>query len=153
MSDTGTSLRLEERTMAIYRMNDAALELPEDWEDKSVNVFATSLSDPFPISLVINRDRMKPGQSLADFAEQRLDEMESMLKQFTMVERRQLEIAGTTALEAEFKWRSDAGLMHQKQTFIPRGERVLVVTVTVPRELREQQRTQIELILSSLQLE
>lgn len=139
--------------MPRYRMNDATLDLPGDWEDKSVNVFAALDSSPHPVSLVINRDRMKPGQDLADLAEQRLDEIESNLKQFTLLEKRQLEIAGTTALEAEFKWRSDIGLMHQRQIFLPRGDRVLVITITAPRELREQQRAQIDLMLSSLELE
>lgn len=139
--------------MATYRMNDAMLDVPDDWDDKSVNVFSTPGSSPSPISLVINRDRMKPGQEFADFAEQRLDEMESMLKQFTVIEKRQIDIAGTTALEAEFKWRSDAGLMHQRQIFVPRGERVFVITVTAPREINERQRTQVDSVLSSLRLE
>ena len=139
--------------MTTYRLTDATLEVPDDWEDKSVNVFATLSSNPLPISLVLNRDAMKTGQDLADFAEQRLDEMESMLKQFTMIEKRQIEVAGTTALEAEFKWRSDTGLMHQRQIFVPHGERVLIVTITAPREIREQQKEQIEFVLSSLRLE
>lgn len=140
--------------MATYTMNDAMVDLPDDWEDKSVNVFATPLTDTFPVSLVINRDRMKPGQDVADFAEQRLDEMESMMKQFALLEKRQIDIAGTVALEAEFKWRSDAGLMHQRQFFIPRGqERVLLVTVTAPRDLRDKQREQVDAIISSLRLD
>lgn len=140
--------------MATYTMNDAMVDLPDDWEDKSVNVFATPLTNTFPVSIVINRDKMKPGQDVADFADQRLDEMESMMKQFTLLEKRQIDIAGTVALEAEFKWRSDAGLMHQRQLFIPRGqERVLLVTVTAPRELRDKQREQVDSIISSLRFE
>jgi hypothetical protein len=139
--------------MPIHRMNDATLELPGDWEDKSVNVFATPDESVHPVSLVLNRDRLKAGQDLSDLAEQRLDELESNLKQFTLIEKRQIELAGTTALEAEFKWRSDVGLMHQRQIFLPRGERVLVITITAPREMREQQKAQVDLILSSLTLE
>lgn len=139
--------------MATYRMNDAMLELPDDWEDKSVHVFASPDSSASPVTLVINKDGLKSGQDLADLAEQRLDELESMLKQFTLLERRQIEIAGKTALEAEFKWRSDAGLMHQRQIFLSHLDRVLVITITAPRELREQQRAQVDLILSSLRLE
>lgn len=139
--------------MPRYRMNDATLDLPGDWEDKSVNVFATPDSSPHPVSLVINRDRLAAGQDLADLAEQRLDQIESNLKQFTLLEKRQVEIAGTTALEAEFKWRSDMGLMHQRQIFLPRGDRVLVITITAPREIREQQRAQIDLMLTSLELD
>ena len=134
-------------------MNDATVDLPDDWEDKSVNVFATPGSSAHPVSFVVNRDRMKQGQDLADYAEQRLDELESMLKQFSLLEKRQVEIAGTTALEAEFKWRSDTGLMHQRQIFIPRGEPVMVVTITAPRELREHEREQIDAILASLRLD
>lgn len=134
-------------------MNEATIEIPNQWYDRSVNIFSSPPSDAFPINVVVSRDWPRRGQSLADYAEEKLDELQSTLNQYALLERRQVEVAGRPCLEAEYKWRAEKGLMHQWQTFIPHDDRILVITFTAGREFREEHKHHIEGILSSLQFE
>lgn len=133
-------------------MNEAEFEIPADWADRSVNIFAVGNTPPLPLSFVISRDELKKGQELADFADEKLDELGPQLQQFNLLEKRQVEVAGELALDAEFTWRSDKGPMHQRQTYVRCGQRVLVFTVTAPRSLRDEHRAQVDALLASLKL-
>lgn len=136
--------------MLPYHINEAELDLPDEWSDKSVNIFSSGASAKAPLTLVISRDEMKEGQELADFADEKLAELSPQLSQFKLIDKRQVEVAGDVALDAEFTWRSNQGLMHQRQTYVCLGRRVLVFTATAPRELREQHRREVDAVLASL---
>lgn len=138
--------------MSIYRINEGELEIPPEWTDKSVNVFAVGSSLPLALSFVITREEIDAREDLATYADAKLDEIGHQLKQFKIVEKRQVEVAGTVALEAEFTWRAEAGLMYQRQTYVRAGKRMLVFTATSRRELREEHRAQVDAVLSSLRL-
>lgn len=138
--------------MSVYTINEGELEIPDGWTDKSVNVFAVGTSLPLALSFVISREEFDPQGDLATYAEERLDTVEHQLKDFKVIEKRQIEVAGSTALEAEFTWRGQAGLMYQRQTYVRAGQQVLVFTATSRRELREEHRAQIDAVLSSLRL-
>lgn len=139
--------------MSTYRTNECLLDVPGDWHDRSIHVFTVGDGPPFQMTVVINKDEMKEGDNLAEFADQRLDQMESQLKQFTLIEKRQSELGGRPALEAEFKWRSDQGTMHQRQLFVPSDSSVILITVTAPFEIRPPQREQVDGVLASLRFE
>lgn len=138
--------------MGAYRMNEAELEIPASWTDKSINVFTVGNSLPLAFSFVITRDELPSEKDLAGYAEEKLDDVQHQLKEFKIVEKRQIELASTVALEAEFTWRGEAGLMYQRQTYIRAGSRVLVFTATARRELRDEHREQIDTVLASLRL-
>jgi len=137
--------------MPLYRMNEGTFDMPETWHDRSVHVFTAGSGPPYEMSFVIAKDEMKNTTDLSEFAEQRLDQIESQLKQFTLIEKRQIELGGVLALEAEFRWRSEHGTMHQRQVFFPMGKKVLVITATAPLEIKPHQREQIDALLTSFQ--
>lgn len=136
-----------------YRIDEADFEVPEHWSDRTVNIFAVGSKLPLQLSFVITRDDIDKEASLADYAEEKLGELEGKLKQFKLIEKKQLEVAGTTALDAEFKWLSDMGTMHQRQTYVRRRDRVLIFTVTAPRVLNTEQRAHVDAVLASLRLQ
>lgn len=138
--------------MPTYLMNDAEIEIPDDWVDQSVNLFSASPQPPAPLSLVITRDRLKAGQDLPEFAETKLGELESQLTSLKIVEKRQIEVGGQLALEAELRWTSKQGPVHQRQVYIENGERVLVLTATSPGTISAAHASQFEQVLSTLKL-
>ena len=138
--------------MSMYTMNDAELDIPEAWTDQSVNVFSASSAPPVPMSLVITRDRLGPGQELAEFAEVKLGELESQLDSFKVIEKRQVEVAGQVALEAEIRWSSKQGPVHQRQVYIDHGQKVLVLTATAAGTISEAYAEQFDQILATLKL-
>ena len=142
----------ERRSVSIYRINEGELDIPSEWADKSVNVFAVGNSLPLALSFLITWEEIDSRKELATYVDQNLDDLAHQLKGLTILERRQVEFAGATALEAEFTWRGDGGLMYQRQTYIRTGSRVLVFTASSRRELREEHREQIDAVLSSLRL-
>src|SRR5262245_56915616 len=130
--------------MASYTIDEGTFDVPAEWADKSVNVFTLGNSLPLALSLVLTREQLDPDRDLATYGEERLDDVAQQVKDFKIVEQRQIEVAGEVALEAEFTWRIDAGLMYQRQTYIRARHKVLVFTATARRELRDSQRAQID---------
>lgn len=138
--------------MSTYRMNDAEIDIPEHWSDQTVNIFSASPEPPAPLSLVITRDRLSPGQDLPEFAEARLSQLETQLDSLKIIEKRQIEVGGHFALEAELRWMSKQGAVHQRQVYVEHGERVLVLTATSPGVISAAHAAEFEQVLSSLKL-
>lgn len=138
--------------MALYTINEAEFDLPDDWIDKTTNIFAAGGKQPPALGFVITREPLDESRDLVEFVEEKLDDITPQLKDFKIREQRQIEVSGGLALDLEFTWRSDAGLMHQRQTYVPCGRVLLILTATARRELRPEHRTQIEGILASFKL-
>lgn len=138
--------------MRIYRIDEGEFEIPDHWADKSVNIFAVGATPPLPLSFVITRDILRQGQDFVEFVEGKLDDISGQLKQFNLIEKRQVEVAGRLALEAEFTWRADTGVMHQRQTFMLHGERIMIFTATAPRKIDDEHRAQVDAVLASVKL-
>jgi hypothetical protein len=138
--------------MPHFRFNEGEIEVPDDWADKSVALFAVGSKQPPAVSFVITHDDLD-GKELATFADEKLDDLSGQLQAFKLVEKRQIELSGRVALDAEFTWRSNVGMMYQRQTYVQHGPRILVFTATARREIREEHRLQIDAVLSSLKLE
>jgi hypothetical protein len=139
--------------MPHFRFNEGDLELPDDWADKSVYLFAVGSKQPPALSFVITRDDLEPGKELASFADEKLDDLSGQLQGFKLLEKRQVEVSGKVGLEAEFTWRSSVGVMHQRQTYVQHRQRILVLTATARREIRDEHRAQIDAVVSSLKLD
>lgn len=138
--------------MATYTIDEGTFDVPAEWVDKSINVFTFGSSLPLALSVVVTREQVAPEKDLAAYAEERLDDVAQQVKDFKIVEQREIEVAGQVALEAEFTWRSEAGLMYQRQTYVRARNKVLVFTATARRELRDSQRAQMDALLSSVKL-
>jgi len=135
----------------IYHLHEGTIEIPDNWQDRSANIFAVGNKLPLDLSFVITREDLPIGADLADFCDQKLSEYETQLKQFKVVEKRQNEVSGIVILEAEFTWRSDMGPMYQRQVYVRNGVRVLMFTATARRELTDEQQAQIDAVVASFQ--
>lgn len=137
--------------MSTYTMNEAVFDLPTNWRDQSINVFVVGGPEPpMDLSLVISRDVLKEGVDLVDHVEKQIVEIGKKLQKFRVIGKRQIEVAGRPALEAELTWVSDGMPMHQRQQYIPNDRRVLVFTATAPIKIADEHNAQIDELLGSL---
>jgi len=132
-----------------YQTNEATFDTPEEWKDQTVNIFSVGTKPPHPLSVVVSRERLKDGQELTDYAEAQIKQYEEKLKDFRLLSKRQVMAGESPALEAEFTWTSAKGPMHQRQAFIPRDRRVLLITVTAPVKIADAHQEQVDRLLAS----
>ena len=74
--------------MVNYLINEAEFEVPDDWDDRSANIFAIGNKLPLPLSFVITRDSLSKEVELATYADEKLGELESQLNQFKILEKK-----------------------------------------------------------------
>ncbi|MFO0761714.1 MAG: DUF1795 domain-containing protein [Byssovorax sp.] len=138
--------------MTSYVTNDAEFDVPEEWTDRSINIFAVGSTPPLPLSFVISRDYMKPGQELVDFVEEQLGQTAKNLPKFRLISKRQIVVDGNPALQAEFVWFAEQGAMHQRQAYVPSGAKVLILTATAPVKISDEHEEQMTALLGSLKV-
>lgn len=140
--------------MSVYRMNEASFELPSAWRDQSVNIFVVGGPEPpMHLSVVISRESLRPGVEIVDHVEKQLADIGKKLRGFRVLGKRQIDVAGRVALEAEFTWVSEQTPMHQRQQYIQNGLRLLVVTATAPIKIADEHNEQIDNMLATLHFE
>lgn len=140
--------------MSTYQMNEASFDLPAGWRDQSVNIFVVGGPEPpMHLSVVISRDRLKEGLELVDHIEKQLADIGKKLRNFRVLGKRQLEIEGVAALEAELTWVAEQTPMHQRQIYLQSGSRVLIVTATAPIKIADEHNEQLDAMLGTLRFE
>ncbi len=133
--------------MSTYVMNEAQFEIPDEWRDQSINIFSVGTKLPLPLSVVVTRDLWPTDKDFATNADVKLSELQHQLKQFRLIEKKQVMIGEVGALEAEYTWKSDNGPMHQRQFYIPAERYVLVITATAPVKIAEEQQEELGRLL------
>lgn len=146
-----------------YLMNDVRLEIPGGWDDQSVNIFALLppgrvAGDELPpgaapvpeFSFVVHRDAPREDESAAEYVERQIMQLQGTLPGLTVVRRGELLVGGVAALDAEFRWAADQGLLHQRQVYVPRRGRVLTFTATAPARVWFRHAETVEQVLGGL---
>lgn len=139
--------------MFTYTMNEGSFQVPEEWRDNSVNIFVVGAEPPMNLSFVISRDNLRQGAELVDYVEQQLGDVSKKLRKFRILGKRQMEVGGRPALEAEFTWVSEQSPMHQRQQYVRVGQKVLVFTATAPVKIADEHMEQIQALLASVRFD
>lgn len=117
-----------------YHLHEGSLPLsiPGEWEDQSVNVLRLRGNEFGVTSLIISRDTLPPGQSIADFTEQELFRMAKHLKDFALKAQIPVEWADAPGTALLTRWRSDdIGLLDQITACrLAYGQTLLTFTAT-----------------------
>ena len=136
----------------MYRINEGTLDLPRDWADRSINVVASNPTGA-GASLTITRDDMPWGMSFDEYVDEQTKQAAQALKNFEVIERRSLDLAGVPATEIESRWIAKQGPIHQLITTVQNGRRVLILTASLGGEMSESQKTEMRRIVATLRLE
>jgi hypothetical protein len=130
-------------------MNEASFDIPEGFRDNTVHVLVEGDEIPSSFSLVINRDRLSEREELVEFVERQIERLSESLSELRIIDRAQRPVASAIALEVEFAWSAEQGLMCQRQVFIPQDGAVLILTATTLDAFTEAQRNKLDALLES----
>lgn len=123
--------------MSGYHVHEGLLELPEGWDDKSINIFSRELAPNQIASIVITRDTIT--DPLSVFVDKTMKTLTKQLPRFMMFKR---EVSSFGAIEGEdvsFQWRREGMDIYQRQAFLPLSEqRVLTFTISAPVKYRNE---------------
>jgi hypothetical protein len=112
-----------------HAYRDIELDLPDDWEDKTVLAFSAPARGPAPPpSVVVTRDLLAPGMSARTFAAKQLASSAQALPSFELEDSREITIGGQPAVDMRFVWMSDGGPVTQRQVVIAVGNTAYTMT-------------------------
>jgi hypothetical protein len=135
--------------MRIYTIDEASFNIPDEWSDKSVNVFSPSGDLPGDFSFVITRGRLGSDQSLASYVEDQLKELSTTLPQFRLIRKYESAVDNLSAFNTEFTWKAEEKPMVQRQTYVMFERAVLVLTATAIEKFSREYRLVIDNVISS----
>lgn len=136
----------------MYRINEGSIDLPNDWQDRSINVIGSNISGP-GITMTITRDDIPWGMAFIEYVDDQARQAAQALKDFKVVERRELTVNGHDAVEVECRWVAKQGPIHQIITTVQNGQRALVLTASVGGKMSESQMAEMRRITSTLTLD
>ena len=139
--------------MASYYINEAAFDLPElPFRDETVHILRSSLSEG-DLNVLVFRARLAEPKALRDVVASHRDRERRTLAGFAVLAEREIEVAGTIAIEIAFRFRAEGAMIYQKNAHFLLGDvDHLLVAVNAPFEERETCDGTMEHVLSTLQL-
>lgn len=140
--------------MPRYENTDIAFDYPRDWEDRSfVSFAAPTRPNTTTTNVVMTRDKLGEDEDLKRYADRQLVEMAKRLDAFQLLEKRDIEIDGATAVDIKFSWRGSAGPLVQRLTVLPGKERqVMNLTCTTGKKDASDMVPVFDRIVSSIKL-
>jgi hypothetical protein len=104
-------------------MNDAAIELPAHFKDKTLHLFTVDKAGSSSFTFVVSRASMEAGDTVDTFATRLVSEMRKTLPRFELKKLSAREVDGEAAREIDYQWVSDGALLHQRQTVVMTPQR------------------------------
>ncbi len=94
--------------MTLYRLHEADLEIPDAWQDQSINIFKLPASGPArEASFVISRDASQGDAPFADYVARQLENAEKQLPGFKLHKRWDINIHGHAAVLLDYQWQRE----------------------------------------------
>lgn len=121
--------------MSLYFINEGTIDLPDDWTDRSMNIFTPDASENPEWNIVVSRDVLKEGENLSDYISGQLEEMPKALPRFRLISEEEVQVNDFTGRRIIATWIGDGGTIRQKQVIFVRNDKSLVFTFTVLERL------------------
>lgn len=122
----------------IYYVNEAAFELPDvPFVDSTVNVLEAKTTDGRELGVLVARSPLPKGRSLVDMVRAHQDQERRKLRAWSMLFEREDAFDGAAAIEVGVRWRSDEGMVYQRQAHLALGSEVLLFVVNATMEERD----------------
>lgn len=130
--------------MPNFRFNDGEIEVPQNWEDKTVVAlsFPTGAKQP-SATMTITREPAKEA-SLATYIDKQLVNMVKTFPRYELLKREEVMVDHQPAIQLEFIWRTpDNIFVHQQQTILLTPQKVvLTFTATTQKgKFKEHEKT------------
>lgn len=133
-----------------FHIDEAVLEVPVGFIDRTINVLEWILEDGDRMVLVI--ERAPSIASLDACVEEHVGSYPSRFAGYKLVEVHHAEVDGMRVIELEIRSRTDAGVMHHHQAFVDLGGAALILSATAKFAFAAQCEALIDEALETLRL-
>lgn len=110
----------------MQNIGEGSLQIPSDWQNTSVNIFAPARTELQGVSLTVTREKMPFGMDVAAYAKAQIDLMQQQLPHFVLLSQDARQVDGLPVYLLEVQWESpQAGHTHQMLMLLQLEARVL----------------------------
>lgn len=136
-----------------YQSNKFALEIPDDWQDRSIVSFSAAVAPhEFAPNVVITREIIDAETSLEDYTQRQFAVTQAEVQGLQIVDRRQTTLGGRAAVQVVQKISAHGLVLRQLQTFILGDEEIYIVTCTATESSFEQYLPRFQKIAGTFQI-
>jgi hypothetical protein len=145
--------------MSVYVTNELTLQLPDGLKDRTINIFALADDTSSEFSLVLTREQLQEGERLESFVDRQTRLLSERLHEFCLLRRSELLLDQSPAIQTDYRWLSQNGLLHQRQVVLLAKKRaasdrlVLMLTATFPERPLPAWEAEFTALLGSLRLQ
>jgi hypothetical protein len=115
--------------MSTFHFDEGALQIPEHWTDRSVNILINSAEGTPSFNLVITREPLV-GRDFAEVMAAQLKDVSKQLAEYQLLGTRETLVAGLPAIEARSVFATRTGRMYHHVTAVAYYDRALMLTAT-----------------------
>jgi len=117
--------------MNTYRLHEADLEIPDTWQDQTINLFKLpAVGGAKEASFVISRDPGQGDLQFFDYVAAQLQSAEQQLPGFKLIKHWDFTLHGHAASLLDYTWQRDGRELMLRQMFIEHKPAVLIATLT-----------------------
>lgn len=117
--------------MSPYRLQEADMEIPDAWQDQSINIFKLpAVGQAKEASFVISRDPGQGDSPFLDYIAAQLQSAEQQLPNFKLSKHWDFTLHGHAASLLDYTWERDGRELMLRQMFIEHKPTVLIATLT-----------------------
>lgn len=115
-----------------YKDADIGFEVPQDWENRSITIFAVPKTPEQKLApnVVVTREVSTSEESLEDYANQQLIDAAQRLESFKLRKRSVTVVGGLPGIEVSFSW-GPGGAVRQRQVFVQHKKKMVSIVFTV----------------------
>lgn len=135
----------------MFLMNECSIEVPQGWNDQSINVISSNSAMAPGLTLTVTRDGLPFGMSFHEYLEEQVGQVSKAMIDFKTLGRQSVLLDGIEAAEIECTWMSKQGPMHQIIYMMPTpAGRAMVVTASMPGKMSVGQANEVRRIVQTL---
>jgi hypothetical protein len=139
--------------MAIYYVNEASFELPDlQVVDRTVHVLELGGGALPGLGLMLARAPFPVGKSLRDMVKAHTDQERLTLRSWSLLFEREGDLDGQPMIELGTRWRSEGGMVYQRQVHVGLDDVVLLLVGNGPLEERERTDAHVDRALATMRL-
>ena len=114
-----------------YQTGNFSLEVPEDWQDRSIISFVAEVAPTeFAPNVVVTREKLDARVSVEEYANRQFDLTQAEVQGLKIIERTNTTIGNLPAVQIVQKISAHGLNLQQLQTFILIEEEIIIVTCT-----------------------
>lgn len=123
--------------MGVVHIDEMSFEIPDDWEDKTVNVFADGMEGKSLFNVVVTRDDLG-GKDVGEVISAELGSLVRTQPQYSVMGKRSTQVGTLPAFESRIRMRTKAAMIYQRQVAVAYHDRVIMFTASSPMKMSGQ---------------